>query len=240
MVANSISMAPSIINMKNCRECNSILIIGKNITEKVYLNYDYRCKTCTQKYDKKRHTKESNKIWYMKNKEIIINKSKAYYRNNRQRILEYQKLRREETKESRSIYNQLYYKKYRELKIEYIKEYRQTEVGKIVHRNSEHKRRQRIKQTPIELLLTTEQYLKMKERTTHCPYCNVKLNAFSSELDHIVPLDNGGYHSKENSLICCRKCNRSKYNKNLEDWFGLYPEHKINYLEYQLREKYES
>jgi len=45
-----------------------------------------------------------------------------------------------------------------------------------------------------------------------CVYCS---NQDQIELDHLVPVSNGGQHSKDNVVPACMTCNRTKSNKSL-------------------------
>lgn len=52
-----------------------------------------------------------------------------------------------------------------------------------------------------------------------CAYCGGKYEA----IDHVVPISKGGKHSSDNLLPACRKCNASKYVRDVEE-FGFIPE----------------
>lgn len=52
-----------------------------------------------------------------------------------------------------------------------------------------------------------------------CTYCGVKLTAYTATLDHVVPLSRGGSDSPSNLVWCCRKCNRSKGNQLVSEWY---------------------
>ena len=43
------------------------------------------------------------------------------------------------------------------------------------------------------------------------------------ELEHMVPLSNGGLHVEENLLGACRRCNASKNDRPVEAWFRKQP-----------------
>lgn len=68
-----------------------------------------------------------------------------------------------------------------------------------------------------------------------CPYCEAPLKAdwrdyynprfleltgVSADLDHIHPLARDGAHQAENIIPTCRRCNRSKGAKTLDEWPG--------------------
>lgn len=51
-----------------------------------------------------------------------------------------------------------------------------------------------------------------------CTYCGVR--GALLECDHIVPFSKGGGHEDENLTTACKKCNRSKNSKSVEEWRG--------------------
>jgi 5-methylcytosine-specific restriction endonuclease McrA len=51
-----------------------------------------------------------------------------------------------------------------------------------------------------------------------CPYCAMPIDEGEKTLDHKEPLSRGGAHSISNVLICCRRCNAEKHNKQWVDW----------------------
>lgn len=53
-----------------------------------------------------------------------------------------------------------------------------------------------------------------------CPYCGVGISGKGKTLDHVVAVANGGKHSIENVLICCRKCNSAKGKLPISAWIG--------------------
>ncbi len=70
------------------------------------------------------------------------------------------------------------------------------------------------------ITLTIKLYIKQAGK---CHYCADDLNALVEnggivELDHIIPLSSGGKSSKDNYVLSCQFCNRSKNAKTLEDF----------------------
>jgi hypothetical protein len=49
-----------------------------------------------------------------------------------------------------------------------------------------------------------------------CQYCGDKGGKL--EVDHIIPISKGGNNDLSNLNTSCRKCNRSKYNKNVNEF----------------------
>lgn len=51
-----------------------------------------------------------------------------------------------------------------------------------------------------------------------CAYCGDVDGPF--ECDHVVPISRGGSNEKSNLVTACRKCNRSKRSKLVDEWRG--------------------
>lgn len=65
------------------------------------------------------------------------------------------------------------------------------------HRN-QHKRRRLTKPERMKIL---------KKTNGHCAYCGCKIEYNEMQIDHVVPIRNGGKDSEENMLPACRSCN---------------------------------
>jgi 5-methylcytosine-specific restriction endonuclease McrA len=51
-----------------------------------------------------------------------------------------------------------------------------------------------------------------------CVYCGSKENL---SVDHIIPLRKGGPDSTSNKVLCCKKCNSSKQDKDIFEWYYI-------------------
>ena len=65
----------------------------------------------------------------------------------------------------------------------------------------------------------------MRKRARKCPLCDVRMTSKphlpnSKELDHILPVNQGGTHTHGNVRIICRKCNQSRP-KDGSDYTGM-------------------
>ncbi|PIV63390.1 MAG: hypothetical protein COS11_07680 [bacterium (Candidatus Ratteibacteria) CG01_land_8_20_14_3_00_40_19] len=54
----------------------------------------------------------------------------------------------------------------------------------------------------------------LKKDNFTCQYCGrTPKDGVKLHVDHIIPLDKGGYHSKENLITTCQECNLEKHDK---------------------------
>lgn len=93
------------------------------------------------------------------------------------------------------------------------KKYYTTPEGKAVQQRYVHKRLT-LKRNGINTLTNLE-LLHIKRRDKKCVYCN---SGGSLEIDHIIPLSKSGATSKNNIVMACQKCNRTKHAKDVFEW----------------------
>jgi 5-methylcytosine-specific restriction endonuclease McrA len=48
-----------------------------------------------------------------------------------------------------------------------------------------------------------------------CQYCSVRIKDREATIDHVIPYSKGGLEKWENTVTCCKRCNRIKGNKTL-------------------------
>lgn len=84
----------------------------------------------------------------------------------------------------------------------------------------------RAKKRELPHTLTIKQWEETKEHfNDSCAYCGVTesehKNQFEQVLhqEHIIPLSGGGGYTKDNIIPSCHKCNSSKGDSNLKDWY---------------------
>lgn len=75
--------------------------------------------------------------------------------------------------------------------------------------------------------VTKKQATAMRLLARRCPLCQVKMTdephrPNSKELDHIVPVTQGGTHTHGNVRVICRRCNQCRP-KDGSDFFGQLP-----------------
>ena len=55
-----------------------------------------------------------------------------------------------------------------------------------------------------------------------CMYCETPIHYIESEIDHIIPVSQGGVNRKKNLVTVCKDCNQSKQNAPLEQFCKIY------------------
>tara|TARA_Y100000310_G_scaffold343310_1_gene450325 strand:- start:128 stop:817 length:690 start_codon:yes stop_codon:yes gene_type:complete len=115
------------------------------------------------------------------------------------------------TKERRKEYDKKKYLENEEKYKSYSKKYSKTKKGKEVARNNNNSRRIVIKNTDI----TSDWLLELKENTKLCTLCNREMNDIryhprQKTLDHMIPINVKGTHTKNNVRFICLSCNCSR------------------------------
>ncbi len=59
------------------------------------------------------------------------------------------------------------------------------------------------------------------ELTTLPDFCVFCFSADSLSVEHLVPLDRGGWHVIENLTTACRSCNSSKHVRTPDEWLAI-------------------
>jgi len=65
------------------------------------------------------------------------------------------------------------------------------------------KTRKRISNSDRKQILKRDRYI--------CGYCGKRKKPSSLEIDHVIPVEKGGYHGIENFVTSCKSCNRKKW-----------------------------
>lgn len=216
--------------IKICIICN----IGKPISEfykrkdrKGNETYRNDCKECHNKKGKENYKENkddylaTNKKYRDEHKKEILKQKKKYYEDNKDILLEKQKEYRKEHPEifkaqqkrrvvdgRKKISDKKYYEGNKQKFYEAWLEQSQTLEYKLKHRQRNHKRRAKYKETDI----TFEWIWELHENTPNCVLCGVELTEgndkdSSRHLDHIVLLSLDGTHTMDNVRYICKKCN---------------------------------
>ncbi len=191
----------------------------------------YCSEECSRKAENStERAKKSRELYYLKNREKVLKKSKDN-RNN------YSEERKKEIKEQRHKYylenkkkileNNKKWKikneeKYKEYCKEYCKKYNLTEKGKEINILKRYKRRMNVdKLNNIDFNLLKEKFDKLGNKCIICGNKNITI-------DHIIPVSRGGTNDIDNLQPLCKSCNSSKGNKSMEG-FLTYLERKGKY-----------
>ena len=188
-------------------------------------------------YDAKRYTK-----WYKENKKKILAHQAEYRKGHKEEVAARHARYRKGHKAERKLQHAKYYKenrkkilaqsaKYREENKEKIRKYWSSPRGLAIGRNNQHRRRELKKNGDG---LTLEEYERIwKGQDGKCAYCGQPMIRYKDiegtlfqktvprsgsnycNVDHIVPLSEGGLHESSNVVLACRKCN---IEKGAETW----------------------
>jgi|GEM_PF-2451045 len=71
--------------------------------------------------------------------------------------------------------------------------------------------------------LTKDAVRRLFAKAKKCPYCWQPMKSQDKSLDHMEPLSLGGWHSLNNVLVCCRRCNSRKSDSPWIEWLGKIP-----------------
>ena len=76
----------------------------------------------------------------------------------------------------------------------------------------------KLQSSEIEWSTAIREYVKEREKPNECLYCGAKQNIST---DHLIPRSKGGPDTADNAVIACKKCNSSKGEKGIYEWFKL-------------------
>lgn len=88
-------------------------------------------------------------------------------------------------------------------------------------RHHRRKRRALKKKAPISDLKMIDWKDSLRNFDNRCGYCGEKSKNMHQE--HVIPLSKNGSHTKTNIIPACPRCNLSKHNKLMEDWYPYQP-----------------
>lgn len=198
------------MSTKKCSRCGEDKPLGE-FNKKSRSNDGLRpeCRVCQKEwYNKnKEEILSSLKVKYADNKELFYDKNKAYYSANRDKILSQKKDYRSRNAESIRLNLRKFYWHNREELLAKKSIYNKSDIYKT--RNSI---RNGIRRS-IEKCgdVTVEQILDLKQKSSHCHWCNIELDdSIKIHLDHVFPLSKGGSHTISNIVISCARCNTKK------------------------------
>jgi 5-methylcytosine-specific restriction endonuclease McrA len=157
----------------------------------------YECKECGNANSAK--WREANPDYqqrhYLANREAVLARQKAYRDNNLEQCRAKARNYRRQNKQKNAVYFSEYIKKHPE-------------------KNRAKRQRRRALELAASVYLVSRKEI-TKLYASNCFYCG---GAGRIELDHVVPLAQGGQHSIGNLVPACMACNRSKGSKTIMQW----------------------
>lgn len=226
--------------LKKCSKCGEIRSITDFHKRPDRLSgVKSRCKFCLSEYNKtysyinKEDITKRKRKYVRCNSDKIAEYNKKYYRDHEAERLLYTKNHKEarakkyqDNKEKISKWQKKYRQENKEAIAEQDKKYCQTKAGKATSRKRSHKRRALKSSVGYENFNPNE----VLERDGYrCQLCGKKTrpdyNCFHSlypNLDHIVPLNKGGAHTKKNTQCLCHLCNIIKYDTGKGDQLRMF------------------
>jgi len=178
---------------KRCSKCHK----HKDSTE--FYNYPLnrdglkgQCKECCKAYSKE---------WIKKNKEHYKKYRLRYSKTKKAKAIKKKSnIKYRSTKHGRNIARLVFNK------------YQKTAKGKEATLRATSKRRSIFKNEQQAFTLILEQWLQtLKYFKNRCAYCGKKSKKLVHE--HVIPLQRGGWHTRENVIPACQKCNLLKGRK---------------------------
>jgi 5-methylcytosine-specific restriction endonuclease McrA len=141
--------------------------------------------------------------WREKNRDKILQQSKAAYARNKAKRLAQQREWR--------INNSAKFQTY-------VKKWRSKNPAKVSAAAS--LRRARLKQCDTSKKHEVKRFTTdvRAKASVRCYYCRRKLSPSEVQIDHVVPITKRGEHSGANVCVACIHCNSSKNNRLLSEW----------------------
>lgn len=188
-----------VVLAKECTSCGGIKEIGE--FNKRSKGVQSRCRICTnnKKREASKGTLEKDRLrrreWYHRNKEISLNTSTKWKRNNPDKVSEYNRIYRIENRE-------------------YFREY---QVVNARQRNLGHQRRMARKLSLPDDLTYVQQESIMKYFGSSCALSGV---GGKVHMDHVIPLSVGKGGTTLGNIVPLHPIlNTSKYTANVFEWF---------------------
>lgn len=146
--------------------------------------------------------------------------NKQYREKNKEKLLEYDRLRYKTRyiarKQADPLYQSRQYHNNKEYYLEYQRQYRKQNPDK--SRAHVENRRARKLNAPGKYTEADIQVLFLSQSGL-CVSCHTKLDQY--RVDHIFPLSRGGSNYPENIQLLCPSCNSSKGNKTMEEFVAI-------------------
>lgn len=203
--------------------------------------------------------KERSAAFYKENRIDQLNSQKEYIEKNKSRISQRRKERYEqikhsespEQKEKRLKKGREYHQRNKEKEREYAKEWYKNNPEKSREKHKRYRdshkeqdrermrrnslirkaRKKSVFTIPIDAVVFREKLLFFSNK---CAYCLIDLvDSVNLSWDHVIPISKGGTHTPGNLVPCCLKCNSSKSDSDIVEWFSsrsFFSEKQLCYL----------
>ncbi len=170
--------------------------------------------TCRDYYKRNSEAikKRARRNYWAKRETWLIGQRKWYAENKercRIRNLKYKKLHKERLKATAVVYHQNNHSKI----VEYTRLWCSRNKDKIAQ--VQHARRSKQFSAPYEDCTTK---IKLLRTSRFCHWCCRRLTPETVTIDHVIPLNRGGHHIKDNLVAACNPCNASKSDNLVHQW----------------------
>ena len=156
------------------------------------------------------------------NPELLKQQKAASYQKRKEWYRAYQRIWRDKNFEKIAARDRLYHQTHPEVGKRSRKNWALRNRAKI--REYENARRIRKMNAAADLVGVREFYIRIENQDVlNCTYCGKLITRPDVHVDHIVPLSKGGEHAPNNLAVSCPKCNFSKNNRLLKEWFKCPP-----------------
>ena len=156
--------------------------------------------------DQQKHAREKSAEWFVENRERARQNRKAYYLKNRDKAIAYAREWREQNLERYTENNRAYKKRTYPTRKDTIATETRNRRARLAGLPGKHT------QKDIEEMLIRQ--------SGRCFYCGDPLIKF--QVDHVVPVFQGGPNSPDNLVLACEHCNKSKGARLPEEWKPIY------------------
>lgn len=168
--------------------------------------YRPECKECRKAYSRAYHERNASQIRA---------KVKRWKAENRQHAIEYGRRWRKENVDKKRAIDKRWYDANRERVAEYATKPIRRAYARVNAKNQKAKRKAAAGAT-VEQISLAEWAALQAEYSGLCVYCHTRPEALT--MDHVVPLIDGGSHTKDNIVPACGRCNREKSTRSLVEY----------------------
>ncbi|MCC6361860.1 MAG: HNH endonuclease [Phycisphaerales bacterium] len=195
------------------------------------------CKQCCRNRSKKRRAErheyylERERVWRENNRDRKRATQKRYYERHKEQILEklaeYRRVFHERRLETQRKYRERHRDRDRESKKRYARTHRERvkETKRKYYAKNKWRYKGMVAQRSAKIRggggrVTGHDIQQQYQRQKGCCYwCGEKVgNLFHA--DHVIPLSRGGAHDPSNIVIACPTCNLRKWNRLPHEWDG--------------------